>query len=67
MTYEWTFEVNTENSTMPVTDWSSYIVVDADDGSVSIDVMAFASVAETEQYAFVLSGKNCQLQVYMII
>ena len=61
MTYEWTVESNTQISTLPPTDWDDFFEINVDDGSLSVDVMAFLPVADIEEFAFVLNGNFLKL------
>ena len=44
------------NNVIQSFDWGTYAVIDPEDYSVSIDVMAFEGVAEIEEYTFKLRG-----------
>ena len=56
MTYEWTLEPNSNNTTMDQFDWDTFSAIDADNASLTINPFGFLHITEAEPYAFVLTG-----------
>ena len=56
VTYEWTLEPNSNNTTMDQFDWDTFSAIDADNASLTINPFGFLHITEAEPYAFVLTG-----------
>ena len=63
MTFEWTLDSLDDDNTIQTFDWANYSVTDHEDGSLSIDALAFLPVAELEHYAFVLNGNGSFMNI----
>ena len=65
MTFEWTLDSLDDDNTIQTFDWANYSVTDHEDGSLSIDALAFLPVAELEHYAFVLNGNGSFMNFFI--
>ena len=54
-TYVWTLEPQSVDNTLQDLVWENFTWI-SDDGSLSLDVLAFLPVTEAENYALVLQG-----------